>query len=152
MTLLGTGTPNPGLDRLGPSTLVEVGGKRLLFDVVARRQCASRKPAFECGSVTDVFLTVCDQAREACPTFPGRPAVAHWGMPDPAAVVGSDEMRRQAFRDTVHYLSRRIDLLLALPVEQLERLALELRVRAIANQAPTPTDRTANLPPSPART
>lgn len=84
----------------------------------------------------DLIITVCDQAREACPTFPGRPAFAHWGMPDPAAVVGSDDARRQAFRDTVHYLSRRIDLLLALPVEKLERLALEQRVRAIADDVP----------------
>jgi arsenate reductase len=65
----------------------------------------------------DLIITVCDQAREVCPTFPGRPAFAHWGMPDSAAVAASDEARRQAFRDTVHYLSRRIDLLLALPVE-----------------------------------
>lgn len=86
----------------------------------------------------DLIITVCDQAREACPTFPGRPAFAHWGMPDPAAVAGSDDARRQAFRDTVHYLSRRIDLLLALPVEKLERLALEQRVRAIADQSVIP--------------
>jgi arsenate reductase len=86
----------------------------------------------------DLIITVCDQAREACPTFPGQPAFAHWGMSDPAAVVGPDETRRQAFRDTVHYLSRRIDLLLALPVEKLERLALEQQARAIANQAPVP--------------
>ena len=87
----------------------------------------------------DLIITVCDQAREACPTFPGRPAFAHWGMPDPAAVVGSEDARRQAFRDTVHYLSRRIDLLLALPVEKLERLALEQRVRAIADESAVPT-------------
>ena len=87
----------------------------------------------------DLIITVCDQAREACPTFPGRPAVAHWGMPDPAAVVGSEDARRQAFRDTVHYLSRRIDLLLALPVEKLERLALEQRVRAIADESAVAT-------------
>ena len=86
----------------------------------------------------DLIITVCDQAREACPTFPGRPAFAHWGMPDPAAVVGSDEARRQAFRDTVQYLSRRIDLLLALPIEKLERLALEQQARMIANQSPIP--------------
>lgn len=98
----------------------------------------------------DLVITVCDQAREACPTFPGRPAFAHWGMPDPAAVVGSDEARRQAFRDTVHYLSRRIDLLLALPVEKLERLALEQQARAIANQAPVPKTRSPQGSPSPA--
>jgi arsenate reductase len=97
----------------------------------------------------DLIITVCDQAREACPTFPGRPAFAHWGMPDPAAVVGSDEGRRQAFRDTVHYLSRRIDLLLALPVEKLERLALGQQARAIANQAPVPGSRAVQASPPP---
>ena len=84
----------------------------------------------------DLIITVCDRAREACPTFPGSPAFAHWGLPDPAAVAGSESARLQAFRDTVNYLSRRIDLLLALPVEKLERLALELRVRAIAEESP----------------
>jgi arsenate reductase (thioredoxin) len=86
----------------------------------------------------DLIITVCDQAREVCPTLPGRPAFAHWGMPDPAAAGGSVDARRQAFRDTVHYLSRHIDLLLALPVEKLERLALEQRVRAIADQSVIP--------------
>jgi arsenate reductase len=86
----------------------------------------------------DLIITVCDQAKEACPTFPGHPAFAHWGLPDPAAVVGSEEARHQAFRDTVHHLSRRIDLLLALPIEKLERLALEQHARAIANQVPVP--------------
>ena len=84
----------------------------------------------------DLIITVCDRARETCPVFPSRPAFAHWGMPDPAAVAGSEDARVQAFRDTVHYLSRRIDLLLALPIEKLERMALELRVRAIAGEAP----------------
>ena len=86
----------------------------------------------------DLIITVCDHAPEACPTFPGRPAIAHWGIPDPAAVAGTDEARRIAFRDTVQYLSRRIDLLLALPVEKLEKLALEQRVRAIANESVMP--------------
>jgi hypothetical protein len=62
--------------------------------------------------------------------------VGSLGMPDPAAVEGNEDARVQAFRDTVHYLSRRIDLLLALPVEKLERLALELRMRAIVAEAP----------------
>lgn len=70
------------------------------------------------------------------PRATGGRALGHAG---PAAVVGTDENRRQAFREMVQYLSRRIDLLLALPVEKLERLALEQRVRAIADQAVTPT-------------
>jgi arsenate reductase (thioredoxin) len=79
----------------------------------------------------DIVITVCDNAREACPIFPGHPALAHWGMEDPASVVGDDETKRRAFRDALRLISRRIDLLLALPVEKLQRLALQERLRAI---------------------
>lgn len=82
----------------------------------------------------DFVITVCDRARESCPYFPGQPVRAHWGMPDPAEVQGSDDVKRAAFRDTLVTLSRRIDLLLALPVEKLERLALERRVKGIGIQ------------------
>lgn len=78
----------------------------------------------------DLVITVCDRARETCPALPGQPVFAHWGMEDPAAEP--EEGRRQAaFRQTVLYLSRRIDLLLALPFETLERRALEMRVQEI---------------------
>jgi protein-tyrosine-phosphatase len=79
----------------------------------------------------DFVITVCDRAKESCPIFPGQPILAHWGMPDPADVTGDDPSKRRAFRDTFHMLSRRIDLLLALPFETLERWAIEERVRAI---------------------
>ena len=79
----------------------------------------------------DFVITVCDRAREACPVFPGQPIVAHWGMPDPAAVEGSEDARRAAFVDALTLISRRVDLLLALPVDKVERLPLEARVRAI---------------------
>jgi len=79
----------------------------------------------------DFVITVCDRAKEACPIFPGQPVLAHWGMPDPAAAPGDDAARRLAFRDAFLVLSRRIDLLLALPIDKLERLALEARVGAI---------------------
>jgi protein-tyrosine-phosphatase/N-acetylglutamate synthase-like GNAT family acetyltransferase len=79
----------------------------------------------------DFVITVCDRAKEACPIFPGTPVLAHWGMPDPAEVEGDDERKLQAFRDTFVTLSRRVDLLLALPVEKLDRLSLEARVRQI---------------------
>ena len=79
----------------------------------------------------DFVITVCDKARESCPVFPGQPMLAHWGMPDPAEVVGDEATRRAAFRDAYLLLRRRIDLLLALPLEQLERLALEAKVRTI---------------------
>ena len=79
----------------------------------------------------DFVITVCDRAKEACPIFPGTPILAHWGMPDPAEVEGSDEEKLRAFRETLVVLSRRIDLLLALPLEKLDRLRKEAAVRAI---------------------
>jgi arsenate reductase (thioredoxin) len=81
----------------------------------------------------DFVITVCDRAKESCPIFPGQPVMAHWGMPDPAAVAGDAAATRAAFHDAFVVLSRRIDLLLALPLEKLERLALEAQVRAIGN-------------------
>ena len=79
----------------------------------------------------DFVITVCDRAKEACPFFPGQPVMAHWGMPDPAAVVGTDEEKRRAFGVALLTISRRLDLLLALPLEKLSRLALETRVKEI---------------------
>jgi arsenate reductase len=73
----------------------------------------------------DFVITVCDSAAaEACPVWPGRPAKAHWGVPDPAAVQGTDEAKRRAFREAFAALSRRIDLFLALPDERLEQSTL----------------------------
>ena len=82
----------------------------------------------------DFVITVCDRAKEACPIFPGTPILAHWGMPDPAEVEGSDAEKLRAFRETLVTLGRRIDLLLALPIEKLERLALEREVRGIGEK------------------
>jgi arsenate reductase (thioredoxin) len=82
----------------------------------------------------DFVVTVCDRAKESCPIFPGQPIMAHWGMPDPAEVTGDDAAKQKAFEAAFLLLSRRIDLLLALPIEKLERLALEARVRAIGRQ------------------
>lgn len=79
----------------------------------------------------DFVITVCDRAREACPVFPGEPILSHWGMPDPAAVVGDDDVKFAAFYDTLNLISRRIDLLLSLPVAKLERLVLETQMQAI---------------------
>jgi arsenate reductase len=81
--------------------------------------------------VWDFVITVCDKARETCPVFPGQPILAHWGMPDPAAIQGDEVSKRSAFQDALSLISRRIDLLLALPVEKLERLVVEARVEAI---------------------
>lgn len=63
----------------------------------------------------DHVITVCDRAKDACPVFPGKPAFAHWSIPDPAAVDGDDAAKRAAFRNAFLDLRHRIDLLLALP-------------------------------------
>lgn len=79
----------------------------------------------------DFVITVCDKAKESCPIFPGHPMLAHWGMPDPADVLGDDATQRAAFQSAYLLISRRIDLLLALPFDKLERLALEARIQTI---------------------
>lgn len=84
------------------------------------------------GGEWDLVITVCDRARESCPTFRGRPAIVHWGMADPAAVEGPGEVRRRAFSETATVLARRIDLLRSLPVEKLERLVLQQRLEPAA--------------------
>jgi arsenate reductase len=86
------------------------------------------------GQRWDFVITVCDRAKEACPIFPGTPILAHWGMPDPAEVGGTEEVKLRAFRETLLTLGRRIDLLLALPVEKLDRLVLEREVRDIGGR------------------
>jgi arsenate reductase len=85
--------------------------------------------------VMDFVITVCDQAAgEQCPFWPGQPMTAHWGMPDPAAVEGTDEEIRRAFSDTALMLRRRIELLASLPLDRLDRIALQNKVRDIAKK------------------
>jgi len=83
----------------------------------------------------DFVFTVCDQAAgELCPIWPGQPVTAHWGVPDPAAVEGTDEAKRRAFLDAYLALRRRIELFTSLPISALDKIALEERVRAIGLQ------------------
>ena len=85
--------------------------------------------------VMDFVFTVCDQAAaEQCPFWPGQPMTAHWGVPDPAAVEGSDEARRKAFRDTLMVLRRRIEIFVSLPLDKLDRLAIQKRVTEIGRE------------------
>jgi arsenate reductase len=83
----------------------------------------------------DFVITVCDSAAgEQCPYWPGQPMTAHWGMPDPAAVAGTDEQKRRAFSDTFLVLRRRIELFASLPFEKLDKLALQKRVTEIGKE------------------
>ena len=80
----------------------------------------------------DFIITVCDNAAgETCPFWPGHPASAHWGVEDPAAVEGSDDDKRAAFATAYAILRRRIELLLALPLDQLDALARTTRLKEI---------------------
>jgi len=83
----------------------------------------------------DFAFTVCDAAaRELCPVWPGQPMTAHWGVPDPAAVVGTQEEIERAFRDAFMILDRRISLLLCLPLASLDRLAIKKEIDRIGLQ------------------
>ena len=76
--------------------------------------------------VMDFVITVCDNAaNEVCPIWPGQPITAHWGIPDPAAVEGSDAERMAAFRDAYRRLDARIKLFVSLPMEKIDRLMLQ---------------------------
>ncbi len=80
----------------------------------------------------DFVLTVCDSAAgEACPLWPGQPITAHWGIEDPAAVEGSDIEKERAFVTAFSYLRNRVSLLVNLPIESLNKLALERRLQDI---------------------
>jgi len=80
----------------------------------------------------DFVFTVCDNAaKEVCPVWPGRPATAHWGIPDPAAVHGTEDEVERSFRDAFLTLERRIGLFLRLPFEGLDDLALKKEIDKI---------------------
>ncbi|MDO8276025.1 MAG: arsenate reductase ArsC [Serpentinimonas sp.] len=81
----------------------------------------------------DLVVTVCDQAAgEPCPVWPGHPATAHWSYPDPSKVGGGHEQQLEAFRQTLHALHLRMELLVQLPLAGIDRLLLEAEARRLA--------------------
>jgi arsenate reductase len=80
----------------------------------------------------DFIFTVCDNAAgETCPIWPGKPATAHWGIPDPAAVTGDDAAKLAAFRKASEQLARRMQLFMSLPIESLDKLTLKEKLAEI---------------------
>lgn len=80
----------------------------------------------------DFVFTVCDNAaNEVCPVWPGQPTTAHWGIPDPAAVEGTEAEKVAAFRNTYSMLHRRIELFANLPIHSLDRMSLKKRLDEI---------------------
>jgi arsenate reductase len=86
----------------------------------------------------DLVITVCDDAAgEQCPYWPGHPATAHWGYADPSAVPGTEDDRLQAFRSTLAAIRHRLELLLALPTDGVEKLDLQGHVRKLSEEQPS---------------
>jgi arsenate reductase (thioredoxin) len=83
-------------------------------------------------------FTVCDQAAgEVCPVWPGQPITAHWGMPDPAAVTGDEAQQRRAFLHAFSELRARLTIFTSLPIEKLDRLALQRQLDDIGRTSTT---------------
>jgi arsenate reductase (thioredoxin) len=83
----------------------------------------------------DFVFTVCDNAaKEVCPIWPGQPMTAHWGVPDPAAVEGSEKDIERAYRDAFMTLERRISLFLCLPLATIDKLAIKKEIDKIGQQ------------------
>ncbi|HYE34041.1 arsenate reductase ArsC [Methylocaldum sp.] len=124
-----TGTVNPfALERLEKERIPTEGARSKSWNEFAR-------PA---APVLDFVITVCDNAAgEVCPAWPGQPITAHWGVPDPAAVAGSDGEKRLAFSKAFAVLHRRVSLFTSLNPASLERLALEQKVREIGRVVET---------------
>ena len=83
------------------------------------------------GRPWDLLITVCDHANESCPLFPGTPPRVHWGLPDPAGVQGMEAEIAAAFEETYHELDRRVESLLMLPLESLDRETLIRNAQAV---------------------
>lgn len=91
----------------------------------------------------DFIFTVCDDAaEESCPVWPGHPMSAHWGVPDPAAAIGTAAERRLAFAEAFRMLGNRIRIFMSLPVESLDRAALQTRMNAIGQTSDEAADAT----------
>ena len=121
-----TGKVNPlALETLASAELPAKGFRSKNWDEFA----AAGAPAM------DFIITVCDNAAgEVCPVWPGKPATAHWSVADPAAVEGTEAQKRAAFRDAANILRRRIELLVALPIEKLDEMSLGTRLREIGKR------------------
>ena len=83
--------------------------------------------------VIDLVITVCDNAAgEVCPFWPGQPATAHWGYPDPSDVSGDEAQRQEAFHQTLMAIRRRLELLVNLPPDKLERAMVQQAARDLS--------------------
>jgi len=119
--------------RVNPNALKQLETARLPTDNLRSKSWDEfAKPG---APQLDFVFTVCDNAaKEVCPVWPGQPVTAHWGVPDPALVSGSEEKIERAFRDAFVVLDRRISLFLALPLSSLDKLAIRNELDRIGRQ------------------
>lgn len=104
--------------------------RELNFPTAGLRSKSWDEFAAEGAPQLDFIFTVCDNAAgETCPIWPGKPVTAHWGIEDPAAVEGVGQ--RAAFWDALRQMQRRIELFLALPLDSIDKMTLESRLREI---------------------
>ena len=113
---------------------------RLNYDTTALRSKSWDEFSGPGAPELDFVFTVCDNAaNEVCPYWPGQPMTAHWGLPDPAAVEGSETERALAFADTYRMLNNRIGIFTSLPLEALDEIALQKQLDDIGrSKAPAP--------------
>jgi arsenate reductase len=116
--------------RVHPLTLELVATNRMLTAGLRSKDWAEfAKPG---APPLDFVITVCDNAAgEVCPVWPGQPMSAHWGIPDPAAVEGSEELQHKAFFTAYSQLSNRISIFVNLPLAKLDRLTLQKKLDEI---------------------
>jgi arsenate reductase len=110
--------------------------KRLNYDVSGLRSKSWEEFAKDGAPQLDFVFTVCDNAaNEVCPIWPGQPMTAHWGVPDPAAVEGTEAERAFAFDDTYRMLNQRISIFVNLPLQSLSKLSLQKQLDQIGQTA-----------------
>jgi protein-tyrosine-phosphatase len=111
--------------------------KSLNYDTSFARSKSWEEFAKPGAPVMDFVFTVCDDAaNEACPIWPGQPMTAHWGVPDPAAAEGTDAEKHLAFADTYRMLNNRISIFVSLPMNKLDKLALQKSLDEIGRDLP----------------
>jgi arsenate reductase (thioredoxin) len=113
--------------------------KRLDFPTERLRSKSWDEFATPAGPLFDFIITVCDNAAgETCPVWPGNPTTAHWGIPDPAAVHGTEIDKRASFEQAFKSMDARITRLLSLPIAHLDRVRLNQEIAAIGNMGDAP--------------
>ena len=119
-----------------PTSKVNPLTTRVLKDVYNIDATEARSKSWEEfeGWEFDFVVTVCDNARETCPVFPGQPIVAHWSSPDPAAFEGNETETYKAFKDVASQIYRRLQLFTSLPFEELDRSERARAINEIASK------------------